>query len=164
MLVDLIIILLGVLFVMSGWKRGFIRSVYSVLSVALSMLLVYMLRDVFAQAIVESPVGDSISEFLASNADPLIADKCTHAVVSVFSVFVLYYLVRFLLSKVIGLLDFIAKLPLINFLNRILGSVFSAATGILWIVMAVNVLYFIPQTEAFISESYIVEAFGMLLI
>lgn len=164
MFFDLIIVVLMVLFAAMGWKKGFIRSVYSILSLALSMLLVYMLRDIFVEAIAASPIGDAISEFLTKQTDAELARQCSSAVISVISVFILYYLVRFLLRTTIGLLDFVAKLPLINSLNCLLGLAFGAAGGALWVIMLTNVGYFVPQLQQMISESYIVAALGLLVV
>ena len=109
MIVDLIIIILMVMFVLNGKRKGLIRSVYSVLSLALSMLLVYMLRGLFTDFVANSSVGLSISEYIASSVGEEAATICSAAVISVLSLIVLYFLVGIILRTTVGLLDFIAN-------------------------------------------------------
>lgn len=159
MIVDLIIIILMVIFVLNGKRKGLIRSVYSVLSLALSMLLVYMLRGLFTDFVANSSVGISISEYIASSVGEEAAAICSAAVISVLSLIVLYFLVGIILRTTVGLLDFIAKLPILNSLNKLLGMVFGAVVGMLWIFVFVNVAYFIPDFNELIKDSYIIEVF-----
>ncbi len=164
MICDIAVILVFVLFLVTGYKKGLIRSAYSMLSVVISVALLYFLRDAFADFIVSSQIGESIYDFFLRNYDGEIATKCAYAVTYIVSIIILYVVLRFMIKALFNVLNLIAKLPLLNFVNSMLGAVFGVLGGVLWIVIIINILNCFPQTKDFVADSEIVKTFDILTI
>lgn len=161
---DIIIAVIFAVFLIAGYKRGLVRSVYSLLSVAVSIALLYFCREFFVEYIVSSPVGKWIFNLFRENYGADVAQKCSYAATYIVSIIILYAIIRFIVKALFGLLDFIAKLPLINIVNSILGAVFGCVSGILWILIIVNILHCFPKTADFVADSSIVEYFNLLAV
>ena len=69
---DIVVVLIIVLFAVYGWRRGFMRSVIGLLSLAASIVLAYILRPIISDLLNASPLHNivlgSISERLNSSA------------------------------------------------------------------------------------------------
>ncbi len=164
MICDIAILVVFAIFLVSGYKKGFIRSAYSMLSVIISIVLLYFFRDAFTEYIVSSSVGEGIYEHFSANYDGDIAEKCAYALTYILSVAILYIALRFAVKSLFKVLNIIAKLPLLNILNSLIGAAFGAVGGFLWIVIVLNVLYIFPQTKDLVSDSEIAKAFNLFAI
>ena len=160
------ILMFGVLaiFVAVGYKKGFVRSVYSTLSVVISVLVLYCCKGMFTDYVASSSFGDIIYGFFERNYGEDIAAACSYAVTYILSIAVLYVLIRFAMKAVFGVMNFMAELPMLNIVNTILGAVLGALSGIIWIIIIINVLYCFPQTKEFVETSAIAETFNMFAI
>ena len=147
---DVIIILILALFFFAGLKKGFVKTAYSMLSLILSAVIVYFLKDSFVSVIAASPIGEAIGSFFASGYGGELSLHCSEAVISVVSVIILYFL--------------IARLPLISSLNKLLGGVVGIAVGALWVVVITNVGHCFPQLAPLIDASRLAKMFGILFI
>lgn len=161
---DVIIILILALFFFAGLKKGFVKTAYSMLSLILSAVIVYFLKDSFVSVIAASPIGESIGSFFASGYGGEFSLHCSEAVISVVSVIILYFLVKLALRMLINVADLIARLPLISSLNKLLGGVVGIAVGALWVVVITNVGHCFPQLAPLIDASRLVKMFGILFI
>ncbi len=69
---DIVVVLIIVLFAVYGWRRGFMRSIIGLLSLAASIVLAYILRPIISDLLNASPLHNmvlgSISERLNSSA------------------------------------------------------------------------------------------------
>ena len=164
MICDIAIAVIFIIFLVIGFKRGFVRSIYSMLSVIISIALLYLCRGFFVEFVVSSPVGKGIYDFFVNNYGDEIALKCSYAVTYVLSIIILYVILRFLIKALFNVMDLLAKLPLINFVNSLLGAVLGGISGILWIVIIINILYVIPKTSMLVSDSSIAQHFNLFMM
>ena len=63
----------------------------------------------------------------------------------------------------LGLLDLVAKLPILKQLNKILGLIAGVATGALWVIFAARILYLLAWmgigewlTPAILDDTWLV--------
>lgn len=165
MYTDIAIIIAIGIFIINGYHKGFVKSIYSVLSLAATVLLLFVLEDTFIEAISASPIGTAIGDFFAdSTKSELIARECSSAVIYLVSCIILYIAIRFALKFVLKILDTIASLPVINLVNKFLGMFIGFIAGAMWIVIILNVLYVFPQTSDFVLDSAIAEYFNIIFI
>ncbi len=160
MITDICIAAILILFIMNGYSKGFIKSVYSILSLIITLVLVSVFRDSFIKVISESPSAMSIAGFFSgTGADEKIVSICSEGITSLLSTVVLYFLIRIVLKFALTIINSIASLPLINSLNKILGIAIGAVIGVLWVVVIVNVCNVLPQTADYINSSNIAQFF-----
>jgi len=161
---DVLIFLFFAIFIAMGYKKGFVRSVYSTMSVLISVLVLYCCKEVFTQYVVSSSFGDIIYDFFARNYSEEIAKNCSYAVTYILSIIVLYVIIRFVIKTLFGVMDFMMKLPMLNIANKILGLALGAISGAIWIIVVINVLYCFPQTKDFVETSVVAEKLNMLAV
>ena len=164
MITDICIVIALVFFALKGYKKGFVKSVYSIVALAASFVIMALFGKSIIGIIASSPIGVSIGEFLAENiSDNVIIERCSSAIVYFVSSVAMYIAVKFLMKFVLNILNKIASLPFIRSVNKLLGLAVGLVFGIVWIVIAVNVLNVIPKTEEFIISSQLVKIFGLIL-
>ena len=156
MIVDLCIIICLILFSAIGYRRGFVKSVYSIASLVATLAVLALFGDVFIDAVAKSPVGISIGNYLSENvSDSFIIERCSSAVV--------YVAVKFLMKFLLKIINKLAKLPFINSVNKFLGLFIGFIFGSVWVVVIVNVLAAVPKTEELVISSQIVNIFNLIL-
>jgi len=163
MVYDICIVIFVLIFLIVGQKRGFVRSVYSLLSIVLSVVLVYLLKDIFIKAVAESPLGEAIGGFFAESLGSEFSEEISLAAVSVVSMVILYFASKFILRALVGILNAIAKLPILSSLNSFLGAVFGIVAAALWITVITNIANLFPEAQKLIAQSSLVEFFGILM-
>ncbi len=163
MICDIAIILFMLICFFSGWKKGFVRSVYSLISILICIIVTYFLSNSVSRFLAETEWGLKFGEMLASSYIGFAADECAKSVISIVSVILVYFISKIALKFLLGFLDSLSSLPLISFFNSVLGLVFNGVMGALWIVILVNLMYSLPQTQNAIIESEIVSELELLL-
>jgi uncharacterized membrane protein required for colicin V production len=164
MIVDLCIILCLILFSAIGYRRGFVKSVYSIASLIATFAVLALFGDVFIDAVAKSPVGISIGNYLSENInDSFIVERCSSAVVYLISSIITYVAVKFLMKFLLKVIDKLAKLPFINSVNKFLGLFIGFIFGSVWVVVIVNVLAAVPKTEELVISSQIAQIFNLIL-
>ncbi|MBR2319808.1 MAG: CvpA family protein [Clostridia bacterium] len=143
-LLDGLMVLLLILCMVSGWRRGFIKVFGGLLALAAATLVSAWLSDPIAAMIIPK-----------TEADPALVQLL--CLVGLFAI--AYALVAFLLRS----LNLIAKLPLLKQLNKVLGVAVGAVSGVLWVVFAVCALQMVARlgwipalTEAVIEKTWLV--------
>ena len=165
MLADICIVAAFALFVYRGHKNGFIKSVYSILSLIATVVLVSLFKDTFVKAIADSAVGVAIGELFAGSAgDPQLVSLCSEGVVYVASLIIFYAIIRLVLRFTLTIINSIASLPMIDSLNKMLGLVLGGVIGAVWLVVIVGALVNIPKTAPWFSNSVIVEYFRIIFM
>lgn len=165
MLADICLVAVFALFVYRGHKNGFIKSVYSILSLIATVVLVSLFKDTFVKEIANSPVGVAIGEmFVGSSADPKLVSLCSEGAVYVASLVIFYALIRLVLRFTLTIVNSIASLPVIDSLNKILGLILGGIIGIIWLVVIIGVLINIPKTAPWFNNSVIVEYFRIIFM
>lgn len=75
MLVDIIIIVIVAIFVLIGWKRGLLLSVYSLLSMFIAVALACMLSPLVSSAIEAAGVQDKLETNITEYLDTRLTEK-----------------------------------------------------------------------------------------
>jgi len=161
---DAIIIIILLLSFILGMKRGFVRTAFSMLSLVVSSLLVYFLYDGFLSYFSSSEGGRIISEYVMKNYDGLFAEQISAVAVSAVALFVLYFVVKILLKFLIGILDLLAKLPIIKTLNKFLGGLSGLVFGVILVIIITNIASVTPSFSSYIEDSEIVKLADILFI
>ena len=165
MIADICIIVFLILFAYSGYNKGFVKSVYSVLSLVATLLILFVFDDFFIAEIAKSPLGVAIGDFFVESADnSFLAQQCSSAVVYIASSIILYISIKFVLRFVLKILDVVASFPLIRLFNKTFGLVIGFVIGCIWVIVIVNVLYVFPQTTNYVDGSLILAYFNIIFI
>ncbi len=161
---DAIIIIFLVLAFLLGMKRGFVRTAYSMFSLVISSVIVYFLYNYFLSYFAVSEVGKTISDYVSSSYNGIFSEQISALAMSAAALLALYFIVKLVLKFLIGILDLISKLPVINTLNKLLGGVIGVAIGAILVAIITNIAFAIPSITPHIEASKIVEATDILLI
>ena len=166
MYADIIVAAIMLIFAVAGFRRGFIKSVASTVSLVASFVLAWMISPAVADFLILLGVKEQIYEKVAATLgsggaeslsslpeavrDAIMAgqaDALTKTAISVAEICVniiafvsVLIIVRILIWILVKTLNLIAKLPVISFFNRSLGLAFGAAQGILVVFILMTVL------------------------
>jgi len=165
MYIDIAIILALIYFMSNGYRKGFVKSIYSVISLAATIFLLFVLKDTFIEAISSSDIGKTIGEFISQTTDnALLVKKCSEAAIYFVSCIVLYIAIKIALKFLLKILNALSSLPIISFINKFLGLIIGTVFGAIWIVIIINILYIFPQTSQYVVDSFIANYFGIIFI
>lgn len=164
MVYDICIAAFIALFAFWGIKQGLINSVYSLLSMVVSLIVVYFVKDSFVSAVAESPVGDIIRNSVTANYDSTIAENCTDAIVFFAASVILYIIIRLILKMTKGVFGVISSLPIIRPINKVSGFILGITIGAVFSIFITNILHTVPQTKELVESSSVVEYFKSFLI
>lgn len=166
---DLIVAAIVGLFAVFGYKRGFVRSVVGMLSLAASVLLAWLLYPVVSDLLgtlgVRGAVYEKVQETMAtymggsgnmtflpqflreaaeSGRQEIISTAATAAtdiVLNIIAFIVVLIASRLIILIAQKLLIVISHMPIIGLLNRIAGMLFGAAQGVLVVLIVFTVIY-----------------------
>ncbi len=121
-LLDGLLVLLFGTCVYLGWRRGFIKMLSGLLALVVASLVSSVLSTPIAAAMApRTALPPSVVRLLCS--------------------IVLFILSYALMSVMLRTLNVVAKLPLLKFANKVLGSVVGILSGVLWVLFALGVIY-----------------------
>ncbi|MDY3304825.1 MAG: CvpA family protein [Clostridia bacterium] len=164
MIYDICIISVVALFAFLGVKQGLINSVYSLLSIVVSLIAVYFAKDSFVSAVSKSPAGDMIRNSITANYDSAVAENCTDAIVFFAASVILYIIIRLILKMTKGVFGVISSLPIIKPVNKVSGLILGITIGAVFSIFVTNILHTVPQTRELVESSSVVEYFKSFLI
>lgn len=121
-LLDGLMILLFLLCVLSGWRRGFVKMLGGVIALVAASLLSSLLCR---------PIASLLAPHTAL-AVPVLEMLCS---------LVLFALVYGLVALLLRPLHLVTKLPLLKQINKVLGLLVGAVSGVLWVLFAMSVAY-----------------------
>ena len=108
-----LIIIIAVCFVI-GYIRGFVRSVVPVLSLVCSLAIFWLIKDW---------AGAFLFKWTFFEGGPIL--------VRIVVVLIMLILVSLIFKAVFGVLEFLTKLPVIEFVDKVAGAVLGFAAGVL---------------------------------
>lgn len=150
-IVNLISLAILIVFMISGYKRGFVLKVIGILSFFLVGFLAWQLSSYISQYILIYP-KDSI---------PLmgtIVEDMVYGTMNRITIFVLLFVVLQILVVVLRkALHIVHHIPVVSTLNRFLGCLFGSIEGffVLFLVALVLQLPFIEHGNQIVSKSYL---------
>lgn len=162
---DIVVVLIIVLFAVYGWRRGFMRSVIGLLSLAASIVLAYILRPIISDLLNASPLHNivlgSISERLNSSAAEKaallpkaiqsaaesgtnaltsgMAAQLTGFVINIISFILVLAAARLIILVAARILKTASKLPVIGLIDKAAGMFVGVvkAVVIVYVVLAI---------------------------
>lgn len=122
-MIDLILVILLVFGVFVGLKRGFILQVFHLLGFIISFIVAMRYYDVISPRLElwvpypELPEDASWAMFLGETS-------VENAFYNAVAFFIIFFAVRIILHIIASMLDFVAELPILRSVNKLLGGVF----------------------------------------
>ncbi len=169
MAADIIVIVIVAGFAIFGYKKGFVRSIVGILSLAASIVLAWLLYPVVADLLVafgvESALVESIQATLSTymgggaeletlpeairsaaeqGRDGMIlgaAEAVAQIVLNIIAFLAVLLLSRIAIWIGIRVLNILANLPVIGFFNRTAGLLLGAVQGVIVVYIILTVIY-----------------------
>lgn len=164
-IIDIVIIVIVAVSVLLGYKKGFVKSIYSILSLLVTYLILFYFKASLITAIAESQIGQMIGKIFVSGAgDTALAKQVSSAVIYLASGIILYFVIKLILGAVLSILNTITSLPIINTLNKFLGLCIGIVIGLIWVVIVLNVLSALPETAESVALSQFARYFDEYMI
>lgn len=149
---DIILVVVLLIFVRIGAKKGLIRTLFGAISTLLSLFLTALIYHPFSQILHNSAVGDYVRKLVEKSFEqkiqegaiiPLL-DKATESasiiIINIISFIVIIIATRLILSILSRVLDIASKLPLIKQLNSILGMIAGSVSGFLLCYIIIGII------------------------
>ncbi len=177
---DIFVLVILVFAAYIGFKTGFVRAVFRfghyIISIGCAMLLYPYLSKLLADSALRAVIRDKfIAPRLAAKTgginlppvlqDPLqqgvnaasqsLADAMTNIVMGIICFLLIMIIVSIGLKLVVGMLDTVAKLPVIRLFNKVGGLAMGFVNGIfvVYLILAVTAVFMNDKLYAFISDS-----------
>ncbi|ALX48250.1 CvpA family protein [Lentibacillus amyloliquefaciens] len=155
-MVDFILIVLLIFGFFIGLKRGFILQAFHLIGFIAAFILAALYYDELAGRLslwIPYPELDDSSAW----ADFLQALPLEGAFYNAISFAIIFFAVKILLQIIASMLDFVAELPILNSLNKILGGVlgFVEVYLLLFIVLYILALTPLAEIQSWINDSSI---------
>lgn len=152
MIIDIIAVVIAVLCIANGIKKGFVRAFFGTLSFFLAFILTFMFSSAAVKYVKESPVGTYIYEKTAvqvidvpednensgffdelidkkgiiekaDKAQRSVSEEIGNTVITLLTCVVLFIAITLLLKLLAHILNFAAKLPLLKSFNKLGGLI-----------------------------------------
>lgn len=155
-----------------GYRKGLVRMSVNIVSIVVSLIATRMLlptvqswidqnpvlRELVAQRVEKIAFGEGPAAGAASESVDLfyqllgldkltdyIADRITGMLVSVITFILLLIVVTLLVKLAFAILQRVAELPVLNFMNRTLGAVLGLVESIVYVWIFLIVISFLPE-------------------
>ncbi|MGO3168775.1 CvpA family protein, partial [Senegalia sp. (in: firmicutes)] len=138
-IIDIIILVIIGLSTLSGYRKGFILSLFSVLRLFLSIIIARAIYPHVMDFLTQNTnIYNRINNFIYPKIEGLTngqslftANTISDLIISLVIMFVIYLIINLLLSIVIRTIDSFFKLPILNTLNKFSGLIFGIIKGFL---------------------------------
>lgn len=162
---DLICAAILVVFVVLGFKKGFLKSVCGLLSFVISVVVVFLCYDKItawaettkAGAFINEKVSglinmpeidpETVPELLRApleasvsatgNAVNTLAENFSAVIIGIISIILTIIIVKIGIKLIFKVFGVFARMPVLKQCNGILGGVFGAASGVFWVCIVV---------------------------
>ena len=169
---DIIVVAIVVISLIIGYKRGFVKSISKLICWVVAIFVAKLLNPIVSGFIKNSTMGEAITEKFSEGTQSLIPENMPQfiagtgegialgladvviSIVSVLIVVIATYIIANILVKVFNL---VAKLPVISFVNRLLGAFAGLATGVIivYLLLALVVVFNVSECQEMIDKSII---------
>ena len=123
--INLLIILIVIINIFLGYKKGLMYQVLTLLSFIGAFLVAYLLSPIFSE---------HIALFKTQN-DLIFETLTTHFLNNLVWFILILIVAKLIFSLIIQISKVVSKLPLIGFANKILGALFGLINGAIWIIL-----------------------------
>lgn len=153
---DILLIIALVLFALSGWRKGLILSVFSIVGYFVSLLIAravspsvtdFIITNTGIDASLDNLVGNQIRNITELDIPTsMISGFATKTILSMICFFVIFTISSIIMSKIVKLINRVGRLPIIGHINRIGGLIFGVVKGILLTFVILAVLTLVANT------------------
>ncbi len=170
-MIDILTAAVFIVFIIIGYKKGLLRSLYGIAALAASIIIAYMMYHYIKSIISDGLFGDWIrsmvhtryvepgltSDSLSSEAlpeyvrsmvatgrielDSALTVFISDLVLNLFSFIAVFIVTRILISILGKVLHLISKLPVIRFFDKIGGAIFGLIESLLILYLIFTVIY-----------------------
>lgn len=172
MIADVIVIAIVALSAYMGYKKGFVRTVSKLCCLIVSIIVAKILRPYVGEFVRQSFIGEYINEKFAETSSEIMgsnmplflkeageytANSVTDAVVGVITVLLIIVITYLLAHFIVNALNIVAKLPVISFVNRLMGvcAGFLMGVFVVYLVMSIFVMADVSGTEKWFLDSVV---------
>lgn len=155
---DLILILVLFLFVYTGYRKGFAKTLINASANVISIVCSFILTNPVANLIRKSPIGTAVrnislssiekTQKLPPSAAVIAADGICFVISSIISFILIAIVVRIAVSVIAHTVDIVAKLPVIKQANRALGAVIGGISGFLICYVVIGFIFALSYSGA----------------
>lgn len=185
LIADILFVLIAVIFIAVGVKRGFIKSLIQSAKFLLALLIAYFVGPMAGQFIkdrivfqpvynwlTDKGVGavENLPDFLRPDAATVgegvlpFAEFVSTAISNLVAYVVVFVLALVLLTVVAWLLTKITdKIAFLGTANRILGGLFGTVMGLIVLTIIACIIKFLDTKDVIYSQTVIVEFLGNIL-
>ena len=193
-LIDITLVLIVWVTAVNGYKRGLIKTIYGLGAFLLAAIATALCYEYFAeylmslsfiqnlvdkmnQYIVESIVAntdlnsfmpiwmkDSVTEAVQS-AGITVAGKLFEIIIMIATVVITFFIAKLCLGLIVGILDAIMKLPILDTINRTGGLLTGIIKGVLIVLICFGIVSMFVATDKYqyihntINETYVAKYF-----
>ncbi len=177
LILDILFVLIAVIFIAVGVKRGFIKSLIQSAKFLLALVVTYFVGPIVSQFVNDrfisawiNKVGVSVAEKVLPDALLPAADgvlpytqALSNLISNIIAYVITFVLALILLSVVAWLLTKITdKIALLGTANRILGGLFGTVMGAIVLFIIAVIIKFLDAKDVIYSQTVIVEFLGNL--
>ena len=172
---DIVVIAIVAILALIGWNSGLIKAIfhlgYYLISVVIALFLypwltgivmasrfaVWLETEIIYPAIVNNAPVPALLRKAADAVASNTATGLTKVIISIICFVAAFIIVRIGLKFTVRLLDKIAKLPVLNIVNKVGGLAVGALNGVLvvYIALAIAAVFVNPDVVGFINRSTI---------
>ncbi len=130
MIIDIILLIVMLYGLLSGLMRGGVLQFFSLVGFIIALIVARLFSN---------DLGDLISSLLTSD------NNAWSIFYNAIAFFVIFFVVQIIIKKIAHMLNFFTKLPVIGFLNRIIGAVLGFVQMYLIAFLVIIVLFLLPS-------------------
>ena len=132
----IVTVLIYAVLIAAGYRKGLVKMLTSFMTVAASVVISLYLSPVIGRMMEQNP---SWTGWADASVLPFLPGVGRHFVFTAISFAASFVIVLIILKILAAALDFIAKLPILNFINRVLGVLLGMgeATVYIWVLMII---------------------------
>lgn len=153
--VDLVILCIIGLFMIFGYHKGLIKSIFSVaqyfivisVSIALAPVVSKILIERFnLDIVIINWINNNITLFsdTISIINEEILRNITGRIINVFSIVILFIMLKIICTFAVVILNKIANLPILSLVNRLGGLIIGAINGVLVVYLLILLINWLP--------------------
>lgn len=161
MVSDIIVFIFILLFVWLGYRAGFIKTLLGMCSYFISIILGLMLYPLVSKFLENSALYDAVLKFsekrtsvsiegdffineILQNAESHVATSIAELLINIISFVLVILICKIVIAIISKSLNFLSKVPVISFFNRILGAAAGGLKGIVLLYILFLLINFLP--------------------
>lgn len=146
MIIDIIIVVLLLLGISNGYKKGVVRQLFNIISIIIGYIVSFLLSSRLAFLLAQFLPTNKVADQFSSTLSGLNISEGYYQVISFFLIF---FLVQFVIRVIGNTLGLVTKLPVIKSANKLLGGIFGFLEVYLVLFVCIYCVYVLPISPNF---------------